>query len=160
MIWVIAALITVFLFTVLFGAPFLPTRQSDIESALDLLDLKPGETLLELGAGDGRLLVAAARRGWLAVGFEINPVLWLVATIRTWPYRALAKVRWGDYKQFAWPKRLGGIYIFGSKREMRFLDKKLKRLSHEPISVVSYGFELPGRKPDKTSGPFYVYKIK
>ncbi|HEU4984185.1 MAG TPA: class I SAM-dependent methyltransferase, partial [Nitrososphaera sp.] len=62
-------------FVVFFGPPYLPTLRRNIDAALDLLDLKPGQTMLDLGSGDGRVLVAAAKRGINVVGIELSPVL-------------------------------------------------------------------------------------
>ena len=56
------AIVLLFTSAVGFGAPFLPTLRKRVNDALDLLDLKEGQTMLELGSGDGRLLRAAAGR--------------------------------------------------------------------------------------------------
>ena len=41
----------------LYGLPWIPTREKRIRRALDLAKLQPGETLYDLGAGDGRVLL-------------------------------------------------------------------------------------------------------
>lgn len=55
-------------FVVFFGPPYVPTRKRNMQAALDLLELKPGQTMLELGSGDGRVLIAAAKQGVNVVG--------------------------------------------------------------------------------------------
>lgn len=50
-----------------------PTPDEIVECALDLADVGRGTRLLDLGCGDGRVLVAAARRGAEVRGVEINP---------------------------------------------------------------------------------------
>src|SRR3972149_3060354 len=52
-----------------------PTPDEFVERALDLADVRPGTRFLDLGCGDGRVLVAAARRGAEVRGMEINPRL-------------------------------------------------------------------------------------
>ena len=42
-------------FVVAFGPPYVPTLTRNMEAGLDLLDLKPGQTMLELGSGDGEV---------------------------------------------------------------------------------------------------------
>jgi hypothetical protein len=81
MIWIILLLVILaFQFVVLFlGAPYVPTLPKQREAALDLLKLKPGQTLIDLGCGDGAMLIAAAKRGINSVGYEINPLLALIA---------------------------------------------------------------------------------
>ena len=57
-------------------APFDPTPQEVVERMLRLAALKPGDLLYDLGAGDGRVVIAAAKQfGIRAVGFEIDPGL-------------------------------------------------------------------------------------
>ncbi len=64
----------------LYGLPSVPTRHDRIRAALHLADLKPGEAFFDLGCGDGRILVIAAREfGANATGIEIGPVQYLVS---------------------------------------------------------------------------------
>ena len=158
MILIAVILVGLFAGTVLLGAPYVPTRQKDIETALDLLDLQPGQTLVELGSGDGRLLAAAGKRDLRAVGYEVNPLLALVSVVRTWRLRNLIKIHLANYKLARWPDHIDGLYIFGSKREMRFIAKKIAALP-KPITLVSYGFKLPGHEATNAVGPFYSYQI-
>ena len=58
-----------------FGPPSVPTRHERIRKALRLANLQADEVLYDLGAGDGRVLVIAAREfGAQVVGVEIGPV--------------------------------------------------------------------------------------
>lgn len=157
-IWLAIVISTLFLGTVLFGAPFVPTKAGQVQQAIDLLDLESGQTLLELGAGDGRLLKAAAHRGWRAIGYEINPLLWMLAKIRTWPERHLVSVRFGNYKLLKWPADVHGIYLFGSHREAKFMARRLADIKR-PVTVISYGFALPDSYAGQSEGAFYVYRL-
>jgi len=53
-------------------APFVPTPEMVIERMLDIAELKAGETLVDPGCGDGRVLAAALKRGASAIGYELN----------------------------------------------------------------------------------------
>jgi 16S rRNA A1518/A1519 N6-dimethyltransferase RsmA/KsgA/DIM1 with predicted DNA glycosylase/AP lyase activity len=99
MSWQLLAIILVLLFgfVLLFGAPYVPTLKPQTEQALDLLNLKPGQTLLELGSGDGRVMRAAAARGLHVVGYELNPILAGVSYFVTWKYRKQVRIIWGDF---------------------------------------------------------------
>lgn len=55
--------------------PFLSTPVSLLDPLLDLVGAAAGDTVVDLGCGDGRMLEAAARRGCDAVGFEQDPTL-------------------------------------------------------------------------------------
>lgn len=52
---------------------WVPTPFSLIESMLDKARVGPGDFLVDLGSGDGRIVIEAAKRGARAVGIEFNP---------------------------------------------------------------------------------------
>ncbi|MBU3665737.1 MAG: methyltransferase domain-containing protein [Chthoniobacterales bacterium] len=53
---------------------FVPTPQAAVERMVELADIKPGDKVYDLGCGDGRIVIAAARRhGVRATGIEIDP---------------------------------------------------------------------------------------
>jgi len=53
--------------------PYVPTPQDVVERMLDMANVKPGEYLIDLGSGDGRIVVTAAQRGARAYGVDLNP---------------------------------------------------------------------------------------
>ncbi|GIK87709.1 MAG: methyltransferase [Betaproteobacteria bacterium] len=55
--------------------PYVTTPDNVVRAMLDLAGVRAGERLLDLGSGDGRIVVAAARRGAVAHGVEIDPRL-------------------------------------------------------------------------------------
>lgn len=160
MLWlVVASLIMVFGFVVFFGPPYLPTRRQNIEAALDLLALKPGQTMLELGAGDGRVLRAAARRGWRVVGIELNPLLLFVARLATWHYRKQVRLIWGDYFRVTWPPA-SGIFTFMLGRQMAELDKRIEAWPCKPVKLASFAFTIPGKQPKAQKKGIFLYEYK
>jgi Xaa-Pro aminopeptidase len=60
------------------GAPFVLTGSRTVKTMTALANIQPGEKAADLGSGDGRILIAIARAGAEAHGYEINPflVLW------------------------------------------------------------------------------------
>ena len=57
-------------------APYVASPQQIVDRMLELADIKPGETLYDLGSGDGRVLVTAVQRYHAkAVGIEISDSL-------------------------------------------------------------------------------------
>jgi ubiquinone/menaquinone biosynthesis C-methylase UbiE len=56
--------------------PFVPTTEKAVEAMLKLADVKNTDVVYDLGCGDGRIVIAAARRfGARGVGIDIDPVL-------------------------------------------------------------------------------------
>ena len=52
---------------------WVPTPQELVEKMLDLAKLTPNDFLIDLGSGDGRTVITAAKRGATALGIEYNP---------------------------------------------------------------------------------------
>ena len=53
--------------------PYVPSPPDVVERMLDMVDIKPGEFVVDLGAGDGRIAIAAGRLGARAFGVELGP---------------------------------------------------------------------------------------
>lgn len=143
------------------GPPYVPTLTPQVKIALDMINLRKGQTLLELGCGDGKVLIAAAKRGWNAVGYEINPILVVVAKLRTFKYRKQVKVRWANmWQQEKWDKRADGIFVFILPQHMPKMGAKIEQWQTKPIRLVSFAFEMPGKKlvkKDKLGVYLYDY---
>lgn len=145
-------------FVVLFlGAPYVPTLHKQREEALDLLDLKAGQILIDLGSGDGAMLRAAAERGLKAVGYEINPFLVLVSWLRTRRYKGRVKVIWGSFWGKKWVPA-EGVFVFLTERYMDRLDENMQSQFTKPVKLVTYGFKLLDRKPAAHKGACFLYK--
>jgi precorrin-6B methylase 2 len=52
---------------------WVPTPQVVVDKMLDLAKVKAGDFVMDLGSGDGRLVITAAKRGARAMGVEYNP---------------------------------------------------------------------------------------
>lgn len=150
-------LVALFGFVLAFGAPYLPTRRKEAEAALNLLGLKKGQTLYDLGCGDGRVLKLAAEQGLQGVGYELNPLLVLAAKIHTYKYRRQIKIVWGNFWK-ADVSQADGVFVFLIERFMRKLDRKLQRDIRKPVRVVSFAFKIPDRNIEKTKDGMYLYK--
>jgi hypothetical protein len=52
---------------------WVPTPQSVVDKMLDMAQVTPKDYVIDLGSGDGRTVITAAKRGATAQGFEFNP---------------------------------------------------------------------------------------
>jgi 16S rRNA A1518/A1519 N6-dimethyltransferase RsmA/KsgA/DIM1 with predicted DNA glycosylase/AP lyase activity len=157
-ITIIAAIVifALFTFVIAFGAPFLPTLRKQVSNAMDVLDLKPGQTLLELGSGDGRILLAAAKQGANAVGYELNPLLVIYSRLVTFKYRKQIKIVWGNYWHKKWPAT-DTIFVFLLNPYMEKLNNRIVQEYKKPIRLVSFAFNIPSKKPDLEKNGMYLY---
>ena len=53
--------------------PYVPTPRPVVAAMLDMAELGPDDYLIDLGSGDGRIAIEAARRGARALGVDIDP---------------------------------------------------------------------------------------
>jgi SAM-dependent methyltransferase len=53
--------------------PYVPTPENVVEQMLDVVNVGPGDYVIDLGSGDGRIVIAAAKRGAVGHGIDIDP---------------------------------------------------------------------------------------
>jgi 16S rRNA A1518/A1519 N6-dimethyltransferase RsmA/KsgA/DIM1 with predicted DNA glycosylase/AP lyase activity len=162
MMWLlIGALIIVgcFCLVVLVGAPYLPTLKPQIAAALELANLQPGDRLIELGCGDGRVVLAAARQGLQVTGYELNPLLALLAWLRTLRYRRQVRIIWGDFWRSDWPPT-DAIFTFLLTKYMKKLDNKIVQYNHKPVKLVSFAFQIPDKQATAEKSGVYLYTYR
>lgn len=161
MIW-LALIVIVFMLSfgavLLFGAPYLPTLSPQVKAALELSELKVGDTLLELGCGDGKVLIAAAKLGIDSVGYELNPFVALVAWLRTRRYKTHVRVILGNFWKADWPEA-NAVFTFLLPKYMTKLDEKMLQYKHKPTKLISNAFAIPNKPIDaqKNGVNLYIY---
>ncbi len=125
-------------------APYLPTPATIVERMLQLGGLKQGEKMYDLGSGDGRIVIQAARKYKAdAFGVELDPSLVKLSTerIRTLGLSASAHIIQGDLLQQDYSSAdLVTIYLLpvAIAKVTPILDKQLKKGAR----VVAHDFEF------------------
>ncbi len=132
-------------------SPFVPTPWRVVREALRAADVKPGELICDLGCGDGRFLVAAARDfGARAVGVEIRKNLVEKALFNAFKSRVagMVEVFHGDFLSMKLPKA-NVITLYQLTSLNRLLAPKLSSELPVGARVVSVDFKIPGWSPVK-----------
>lgn len=133
----------------LFGLPVVPSRPSRVRAALKLAQLQPEETLYDLGAGDGRVLLIAAREfGAKAVGIEVGPMqcAWIRLRVTAAGLGDRIRVRWGDF----YKANLGAadvVYIYATSREVVKLAAHLEAQLRPGARVIAVSADFPEWEP-------------
>jgi SAM-dependent methyltransferase len=150
-------LIMAYGFVLLFGAPYFPSLKPHMAAALELLDLKQGQVVYDLGCGDGRFLKAAAKQGNKAVGYELNPFVFAYAWLTTRRYGRLVSVRWGNFWK-ADISKADAVFVFLLDKYMPKLDAKLKAEGKTGLKLASHTFKIPGKKIARQNYGVFLYK--
>ncbi|XP_062466829.1 ATP synthase subunit C lysine N-methyltransferase isoform X2 [Pezoporus occidentalis] len=115
--------------------PFVPATSTQIQNVLRMLESRSG-SLVDIGSGDGRIVIAAAKMGFKAVGYELNP--WLVWYSR---YRA-----WRDGVHHNTRFYISDLW------KMPQLEKKLEEELECNARIIACRFPFPCWIPDHTTG--------
>lgn len=130
----------------IFGAlPWMPTSARRVNRALDALPAsftQRGKRFVDLGSGDGVAVIAAAERGMVAHGVELNPTLVALSRFLAWRRASAATFELGN--MFA--HKLASydvIMVFGVVPLMPRIGAKIEAEATGPVCVVSHKFPLP-----------------
>ncbi len=130
--------------------PFVPTPYQVVKRMLRLVELKPGETLYDLGAGDGRILFMAAQEfNARAVGIEIRRDLVerVNEKIKTLGLEDQVRIIHGNFFDVDISEAdVVTLYLLTSVNEK--VRPKLERELRPGARVVSHDFEIPGWRPN------------
>ena len=148
-----------YLYPLLFwGAIYVPTTEERVEKMVKLLEVKPGQTAVDLGAGDGRLVIALAETGIEAHGYEIKPFLVLRAQ-KNIKKAGLENKAFVHLKNL-WKEDLKGfdiVVLYAMAHMMKKIEKKFEKELKPGAKIVSNFFTLPTWKPDKVEDNIYLY---
>lgn len=150
-------------------APYIPTKSSKIKDILKKAGLKKGKVFYELGSGDGRVVIEAAKLGAESYGVEQS---W----IRVWysRYRAnklgLKNVQFfhgNIFDRHYYPADFVFIYLLQGAVDK--LETKLKKELSKGDTVITQKFHFKNWKPiqkidlktpdDKIGGDFWIYRV-
>ena len=132
-------------------APYVPSPRPVVERMLEAAEVKPNETVYDLGSGDGRVLIMAAKKFKAnSVGIEISPKLVASAnrTIKQEGLEGKCKVIQGDLREVDFsPADVVVLYLLTSSNEL--LRPSLEKSLKPGARVVSHDFEMRGWNPTR-----------
>ena len=133
----------------LYGLPPVPTNPERIRKALKLAKLQSNELLYDLGAGDGRVLLIAARDfGAKAVGIEIGPIqcalIWLRAVASGFGNQI--QIRWENFYK-ADLRDADIVFVYATSQEVVKLAPHLEKQLKKGARVISISADFPQWEP-------------
>jgi len=132
--------------------PFVPATTTQVANVRAALKGNQGK-LLDIGSGDGRLVVEAARMGFKSTGVELNR--WLVYYSRVSAWREGVRSNTNFLRHDLWKHDMSGynnVVIFGVEQMMPELEAKLTRELGPGARVVACRFRFPTWTPVREIG--------
>ena len=138
--------------------PYVPTPEEKVEKMVAFANVKQGQKSVDLGAGDGRIVIAMAKAGAQAYGFEL---------IQKYARRAKVNIieeglqdKTFIFQSDFWNEDLSSFHIvtiYAMAMLMEDLEKKLTAELRPGTIVISNGFEIPNWKAVKVEDFLYFY---
>ena len=148
---------------IFFGAPWHPLMPHTIRRILNFVDIRPGETICDLGCGDGRVLMTAAKKySAKGVGVEIDPIKvglarLLVKLIKVDEWVSIIHGNIFDFD----PSDVDVVYLYLTHQAMDKLFPEILKKLKPTVRIVSYRFCVRGMTPEKisTDKTLFLYQL-
>jgi len=143
---------------ILMGAPFVKSNDGAVKTMVEFADIRFGQKTVDLGSGDGNIVVAFAKKGAVATGYELSPLLVLLSKLKA---RKMKRVHIN--KQSLWNadfSKYDTITLFGVGYIMEMIEKKLRKEARSGTKFISNRFPLPNTKHVTKKDGVFLYKLK
>ncbi len=155
-------------------APYVPTKIERIKKLLKLAELKRGQVFCELGSGDGRVVIEAAKMGAISYGVEQS---WIRVLYSRWKARGLNNIHF--IHQDIFKQKFSSadvVFIFLLPKGVAKLEPLLKKNLKKGTKIITQTFHFKNWKPykkilitegkpnallgkNKYEGDFWLYRI-
>lgn len=147
----------------LIGAPYVPTFTPAIRRSLKKINLGSADLLLDLGSGDGKVLLEANKHGARAIGYELSPIMWFVTLMRLIG-KPGTKVYWRNFYRQKLPQETTVIFLFLMPDKMNRIYEFLRQQNLPNLRyVVAYSFPFSNLEPEHSfkepnCGTIFIYQ--
>lgn len=133
------------------GVPYVPTPKFVARAMVDLARLKGSESIVDMGAGNGLILIEAKRKhpGVAATGVEIAPTVWCLGRVNILLSGQKVRLLCGSALNYD-ASGADAIFLYLSPALMASLEEKFDRELKTGTVVISHAFKFPRRQPVET----------
>jgi precorrin-6B methylase 2 len=142
------------------GAPYVISTSQKISVIKKLIPPNKNLKVIDLGSGDGSIVIEVAKLGYKTFGIEVNPFLVLLSrfNIKRAQLKNNPQIIWKSF----WDIDLSSydvLIIFGLPWVMKRLEKKLSKELKKGTLVISNDFKFPNFEIFKEENGVFVYKF-
>lgn len=140
------------------GPPYVPTDDETIKQFVSLAKKYKGKKIIDIGSGDGRIVIALAKAGFDAHGIELNPLL-VFKSKKAIKKEGLknAYIHWGNFWQHSFSS-YDILIMYGIKHIMNQFGKKLKKELKPNSYILTNFFIFPSLTHIKKVKRVTIYK--
>lgn len=149
-----------FILDLFLDLPYVATNRKKIETIMEYAQIKKGQTIVDLGSGDGRLLIESAKRGAFAIGYEINPLLIIVSKIHASIKGLGDRVEVKNTSFWKADLKVADvIFVYAFIKTMPKFEEFIWQNAKKGTRVVVNTNPLPNKNPLKSSNGVFLYKV-
>lgn len=140
-------------------APYVPTKMDKIREVLKLAGIKKGKKFYELGSGDGRVVLAAAKLQAKAYGIEQSWLRVLYSRLKSASHSSSGNVKFFHENIFSRTYSDADIaYIYLLPVGVKKLEGKLQKELKKGAIAITQTYHFPNWKPFKKLDNFWLYR--
>jgi cyclopropane fatty-acyl-phospholipid synthase-like methyltransferase len=137
------------------AAPFVGTPRRTIVAMLLLARIQPGESVTDLGCGDGRLVFAAAKQGANATGYELSVPAYGIAKLRSL-FHPRCSIRFGNLWHQDY-RNADVLFCYFLKDTMHDFETRIWPTLKPGCRVVSHSFTMQDVQATGSQGDAVMY---
>ena len=143
------------------GPPYVASSDADAAEILEEVKRVKPTRVLDMGSGNGKLVIHLAKHGVKADGVELNPLLVLRSrrAVRKAGLSGNVRIYWGNFWKFN-TAQYDLVVLYAIKHVMPRLESKLTNELSSGAHIVSNYFVFPNLKPIKKTSRLRVYRVK
>ena len=138
--------------------PYFTTSRYRVDAMVELSKVEPGEKVVDLGSGDGRIAIAFAKTGALVDGYELDKALIKESEINIEKENVTSKITILN-KDF-WEADLSSynvVCVYPMPDIMKALETKLKKELRPGTKILTNYYLFPNLKTETSKNNIYLY---
>ena len=146
-------------YAIIKGAPYYPSSTAAVRAIIDVISSQKNAKIVELGAGDGKIAIALAKKGFAVSAIELNPILTVITRLKAKLAGADLKVINADFLRCDLSEyNIALAYLYPGI--MQKLEPKLFKEMPKGSMIISNTFSIKSREPYKKIEPkILIYKV-
>lgn len=149
-----------YLVDVFLELPYVGAKKESVKNIFQLANIKKGETVVDLGSGDGRLLFEVANLGAFAIGYEVNPFMIIISSIKRTIKGYDQKVKIKNKSMWTADLKIADVVlVYSLVKKMKKFEDFIYKNAKPGTRIIVNTNRFPDKKPIKTRDKIFLYVV-